>query len=126
MPKVIRVEDGDNLPLRVTYRKARRLSGRRHALPSIRVKCGDCEEAIVITYENGGLPLTDHEPSSAILEIEGVSGTVEQWRKVLLPLLGFLGESQAPFRPVLSRPCRPVVLRNERRFFLLSFSPILS
>lgn len=50
----------------------------------MRIKCGDCEEAVVICYEFEPL-----EHSSQLLEIGGVMGTIDQWRTVFAPLLGF-------------------------------------
>ncbi|MDO8598572.1 MAG: hypothetical protein Q7S02_00500, partial [bacterium] len=72
------------LPLRITRRKARRTGPRRVISARVRVRCGCCNEALEIHH--------DHDPTGNIhcdsLEINGVSGTVGQWREVLLPLLG--------------------------------------
>lgn len=79
--KMKRVKDSadQGLPLRVWSRRGRQIKS-----PSIRVKCGCCGEAVVIYF--------DKEPSgntsADTLEINGVNGTVDQWRTVLLPLLG--------------------------------------
>lgn len=80
MPKVEKIEDcvGAMLPLGVTRRKERKTSPNRSLPPSIRVKCGCCDNTVEINFVWDG----------AALEINGVSGTVDQWRKVLLPLLG--------------------------------------
>jgi len=81
MPKIERVEDAEGTisPLRITKRKGCGIKD-----PSIRVKCGCCDKAVVIYH--GAEPTGD--PSKNMLEINGVLGTVDQWRKVLLPLLG--------------------------------------
>lgn len=85
MPKIERVEDstGAGNPLRLTRRKGQR-NGRRCKSPSIRVKCGCCDEAVVICFDDE----PTGNPSVDTLEINGVMGTVNQWKKVLLPLLG--------------------------------------
>ncbi|MDO8599438.1 MAG: hypothetical protein Q7S02_04980 [bacterium] len=71
------------LPLRITRRKARRTSPRRVIAARVRVRCGCCDEVLEIYH--------DHEPTGNIhmdsLEINGVEATLDQWRKVLLPLL---------------------------------------
>lgn len=74
-------------PFRVTRRKgvvATRVNKKRNLGPSLRIRCGCCKEAIVIHHE--AEPSGNHHQDT--LEIEGVYGTVHQWRKVLLPLLG--------------------------------------
>lgn len=43
--------------------------------PRYLLKCGCCEEKIEIYYDNDGL------------EINGVNGSIEDWRDILLPLL---------------------------------------
>jgi len=86
MPKIERIKDaqGSLPPLRLTRRNRRRLSCRRLIAPSVRIKCGCCSQAVVIFHDNE--PWED--ASQATLEINGVEGTVDQWRRVLLPLLG--------------------------------------
>ncbi|MBI5418119.1 hypothetical protein HZA55_09280 [Candidatus Poribacteria bacterium] len=42
---------------------------------SNRLKCGCCEEKLKIYYDEEGL------------EINGVNGSIEDWRKIFLPLL---------------------------------------
>src|SRR3989344_5439462 len=87
MPKIERVRDRHPLalilPLRVTRRKRRQTSERSSTGPSIRVKCGCCSEAFVIAYD--ATPTKD--PHFDTLEINGVMGTIDQWRQVLAPLL---------------------------------------
>jgi len=46
-------------------------------MPRLRIKCGCCDEQVVIFYDEKGDDL----------EINGVFGSVENWREVLLPLL---------------------------------------
>ncbi|HEY4496316.1 MAG TPA: hypothetical protein VJC04_03100 [Candidatus Paceibacterota bacterium] len=81
MTKIEKVKDdlGKAMPLRITWRKKRPL-GKRGAFvsPSMRIKCGCCPESVVIYYDNS---------SRDDLEINGVNGTINQWRKVFLPLL---------------------------------------
>lgn len=86
MPKINRIVDGYSAlaPLRVTVRKARYKSPRRLQSPSVRVKCGCCTRAIEIYHD--AEPTGDAHQDT--LEIGGVSGTLDQWRQVLLPLLG--------------------------------------
>lgn len=62
-------------PLKITRRKARPLKGGGVKSPRLLVKCGCCSEKVEIYYDNDEL------------EINGVNGTIHQWRKVLLPLL---------------------------------------
>ena len=84
MPKIKLIKDSEDTvsPLRVTRRKARKV-GKRPISPSIRVKCGCCNEAIEIAIEDK--PTGDC--SRDTLEINGVFGTVDQWRQILLPIL---------------------------------------
>ena len=56
--------------LRVLHRKS---VGKRD--PRYLIKCGCCSEKVEIYYGSGSL------------EINGVMGSVENWREVLLPLL---------------------------------------
>jgi hypothetical protein len=45
-------------------------------MPRRLVKCGDCDAAVEIYYDETSL------------EINGVMGSIENWREILLPLLG--------------------------------------
>jgi hypothetical protein len=45
--------------------------------PRLRIKCGCCDEQVVIYHDRDGKDL----------EINGVIGSVENWREILLPLL---------------------------------------
>lgn len=80
MPKIKRIKDGKGacIPLRITRRARRKLKS-----PRLLVRCGCCDQSLEIYYDDR--PLGNRHRDS--LEINGVNGTVEQWRKVLLPLL---------------------------------------
>ena len=80
MPQITRIEDGVSPALRVTHR-----AETEKRSPSIRVKCGECDMAIVIGYDDSE---KSGDPHMDTLEIGGVMGTVEQWRQVFTPLLG--------------------------------------
>lgn len=87
MPKVEKIEDprpqvGGVLPLWLTRRR-----GSPSKSPSIRVRCGCCKEHLII-FHDGRVEDTHAET----LEINGVMGTICQWRQVLGPLLGFKEE----------------------------------
>jgi hypothetical protein len=60
--------------LRLTHRKEH-LKGRGKVFPRYLIKCGCCGEKVEIFYGYG------------TLEINGVDGSVENWREILLPLL---------------------------------------
>lgn len=83
MPKVEKVSGGQH-DLRITRRARRQISENRWSSSSLRVKCGCCNEAVVI-YPT---PHITHINADTI-EINGVSGSIAQWRQVLAPLLGF-------------------------------------
>lgn len=80
MPKIVRIKDGKEtfLPLRMTKRARRKLKN-----PRLLVRCGCCDQSLEIYYDD---KLTGN-PHNDSLEINGVNGTVDQWRTVLLPLL---------------------------------------
>lgn len=64
---------GEGFPApRVSRRKAR---GKRSA--RLLIKCGDCDQKFEIHYG----------PEGEDLEIAGVLASIENWRKILLPLL---------------------------------------
>jgi hypothetical protein len=81
MPKMEKTEDSRNstCPLRLTRRR-----GTKKIMPSILIRCGCCNERLEIYLER----TPTGNPNSDILEINGVVGTVDQWKQVLLPLLG--------------------------------------
>ncbi len=56
--------------LRLYHRKARGSRG-----PRVLVKCGCCDESVELYY------------GEDMLEVNGVMGSVKDWREVLLPLL---------------------------------------
>jgi hypothetical protein len=56
--------------IRVYHRK-----GSEKKMPRYLLKCGCCDEKLEIYYAHDGL------------EINGVNGSVEDWREILLPLL---------------------------------------
>jgi hypothetical protein len=60
--------------------------------PRLRIKCGCCDQQVVIYHDAEG----EH------LEINGVIGSVENWREVLLPLLAPSATSSTP--PTTSPP----------------------
>ena len=84
MGKIEKVHGGNSNPLRITRRKERRTSPRRVISPRIRVKCGCCNEAVDIVHDKELISLQGNT-----LEINGVMGNIEQWRKIFAPLLGF-------------------------------------
>ncbi|HHT9138449.1 MAG TPA: hypothetical protein ACFYEK_14555 [Candidatus Wunengus sp. YC60] len=45
-------------------------------MPRYLLKCGCCDEKLEIYYDEG-------------LEINGVNGSIEDWREIFLPLLRF-------------------------------------
>jgi hypothetical protein len=64
---------GDGYPVPRVYRRKAR--GKKSA--RLLIKCGDCDQKFEIHYE----------PGDEDLEIAGVLASVENWRKILLPLL---------------------------------------
>jgi len=82
MPKMTKVENrglSSHHHLQVTRRK-----GKGKQDPRIRVKCSCCNQAVEIYHPNN----PTGKPGLDTLAINGVLGTVDQWRQVLLPLLG--------------------------------------
>ena len=74
MPKITKIEDGDYPALRVTNRIETEKKS-----PSIRVKCGCCDQAVVIHHDGSR---KSNNPHTDTLEVNGVIGTVYQWRQV--------------------------------------------
>lgn len=64
--------------LRITYRKAHRKGSHFIKADRYLVKCGCCAESLEI-----------HCPGNNKLEINGVNGSIKNWREILLPLLQF-------------------------------------
>lgn len=63
--------------LRIYYKK-----GTKRQSPRYLIKCGDCNNSIEIYYEDGKVSYREKS-----LEINGVMASIEEWRKILLPLL---------------------------------------
>lgn len=89
MPKTRKIFDGKNesRPLRVTVRNAykiqRKNSSPRVFCPRTLVRCGCCNQKLEIYHDDA--PTGDNNIDT--LEINGVWGTVDQWRQVLMPFL---------------------------------------
>ena len=65
--------------------RVRHRRGRGKKLPSFIIRCGCCPAGPVEIYY-------DHptkEAAWATLEINGVDGSIQDWRDILLPFLGF-------------------------------------
>lgn len=58
------------LPMRITHRKQQGTRGPRYL-----IRCGCCDERVEIYYDED------------TLEINGVMGSLQQWRSILMPLL---------------------------------------
>src|SRR5213596_814668 len=71
---VMRPESKGAFVIRVSHR-ARRKRGNGYISPRYLLRCGCCDGMLEIYY--------DHDS----LEINGVEGTIENWREILLPLL---------------------------------------
>jgi len=72
--KLYQAKPGEHFLLRVYHRKEKKLGqGVRDA--RYLLKCGCCNEKVEIYYGGDSL------------EINGVNGSVENWRAILLPLL---------------------------------------
>ncbi|MEX0918143.1 MAG: hypothetical protein WDZ93_03230 [Candidatus Paceibacterota bacterium] len=87
MPKVQKVEDGFGtmMPLRITRRRALKKEHKKRPLDArMLVRCGCCKERFEIYPPKD----PDGNIHSNTLEINGVFGTVYQWRQVFGPLLG--------------------------------------
>lgn len=80
MSRIKYIKDGKGicLPLRVTKRARKKLMS-----PRLLVRCGCCDQSLEIYYDDRRTG-NAHRDS---LEINGVNGTIDQWRQVLLPLL---------------------------------------
>lgn len=62
--------------MKITYRKSRGKKGSRYL-----VRCDDCKARLEI------YPPDFNDPKDELLEVGGVLGTVEEWRRLLLPML---------------------------------------
>lgn len=98
---------GTYAALRVTHRKAY-----RNHMGRFKVKCGCCDQTFEIYY--GDLD----DPRVARLEIVDVNAGIEDWRAVLLPLLGFerQGDTWVDTHHMLEdwRPVLSSLLESER------------
>ena len=72
---VMRPEPEGECAIRVSHR-AERKRAQWHISPRYLLRCGCCDQALQIYYD------------TEALEINGVHGSVENWREILLPLLG--------------------------------------
>lgn len=72
--------------LRVSHRRTiiDSLTKRRVHSDHVLIKCGDCDEKMEIF------------PDDRLIEIGGVIASIEEWRAVLLPLLGVEGYERYP------------------------------
>src|SRR5271166_709615 len=71
---VLRSEPESGCAIRVSHR-AERKRGQGHISPRYLLRCGCCDQAVQIYYAPDDL------------EINGVHGSIENWREILLPLL---------------------------------------
>ncbi len=99
--QVIRPEGG--LSLRVTHRK----HGTRNPKsgPCYNIRCGCCKEKIQIFYDDDG---------DLFLEINGVNGSVQNWREILLPLLE-IEHKDGEFTDVSSRAKKAIKTLEKMR-----------
>jgi hypothetical protein len=72
---VLRPEPEGVCAIRVSHR-AERKRGQGRISPRYLLRCGCCDQKVEIYYNTDGL------------EINGVNGSLENWREILLPLLG--------------------------------------
>src|SRR5260370_2169977 len=72
---VMRLEPEGVCAIRVSHR-AERKRGQGHISPRYLLRCGYCDGAVQVYYDKEAL------------EINGVHGSIENWREILLPLLG--------------------------------------
>jgi hypothetical protein len=72
---VSRPEPEGAFAIRVSHQAARK-RGQARISPRYLLRCGCCDQSLEIYYNTDGL------------EINGVNGSLENWREILLPLLG--------------------------------------
>ena len=72
---VMRPEPEGVCAIRVSHRAKRKLR-QGYISPRYLLRCGCCDRSVEIYYDPEGL------------EINGVNGSMENWREILLPLLG--------------------------------------
>jgi hypothetical protein len=68
--KIGKMRENGNFDIRIYHKAAKGIKSPRYLL-----KCGCCDEKLEIHYSEDGL------------EINGVNGSIENWREILLPLL---------------------------------------
>jgi hypothetical protein len=73
--EVSRSEPEGTWAIRVSHRAQRKLR-QGYISPRYLLRCGCCDRSLEIYYDADGL------------EINGVNGSIENWREILLPLLG--------------------------------------
>lgn len=66
--------------------------GPEKKMPRYLLKCGCCDEKLEIYYDDEGL------------EINGVNGSIEDWREILLPLLRIGKKGQEKCRTLRRKP----------------------
>ena len=71
---IMRPEPEGGCAIRVSHR-AERKRGTGKISPRYLLRCGCCDQSVQIYYDKEGL------------EINGVHGSIENWREILLPLL---------------------------------------
>jgi hypothetical protein len=99
---VMRPEPEGISAIRVTHR-AQRKRGKVHVSPRYLLRCGCCDRSVEIYYD----------PED--LEINGVYGSLENWREILLPLLGMKRKGNVFVAEAIQRPVpksRPKRARN--------------
>jgi len=89
---VSRPEPEGAFAIRVSHRAARKRDQTRIS-PRYLLRCGCCDQSVEIYYDTHGL------------EINGVNGSLENWREILLPLLEIKqpNKSAARKRPQAAR-----------------------
>ena len=73
-------------------------------MPRYLLKCGCCDERVEIHYADDGL------------EINGVNGTIEDWREILLPLLLIEQHGERFVDQQRQRPSQPPSKTNQAVF----------
>ena len=96
----------ESFALRVTHRKRQRV-GNGTKSPCYTISCGCCDEKVEIYYDDDDVSL----------EINGVNGSLKNWREVLLPLLG-IKEKDGEFVDVSKRAqsVRRTLLRMRKKY----------
>ena len=69
--KLAKTRTDNSYSIRIYHKK-----GTKRKVPRYLLKCGCCDEKVMIYYNKD------------TLEINGVNGSINNWREILLPLLG--------------------------------------